>query len=317
MADQVTGSQAFIQHVHELRRRLMWPAALVLVGGIAGYLLRNPIQSWLQHPLHDKLYYTSPTGGFDFLMQLCFTTGVILALPVFICQLIYFIRPALPKDVKRYQIILVAAISTLLAAGGVAFGYYLSLPTALHFLQNIGLQGVSALIGATDYFSFVLKYLLMFAVVFQLPLVLLFIDSIRPLPPAKLWRYQAWVVVGAFVVPMLFVPEPIGQLIMALPVIILYDLSIGIIWLRHRRTPKPAKDEAVAIEVSVPTPEPVAPALPPSPPPQRTARANATIDLRAMAGGARGQREATTTAPVPHSRRARVLDLSGKSTRLT
>lgn len=187
---------------------------------------------WLQAPLHSQLYYGRVTGAFEFVMQICFFVGVCLSLPMLVYQLISFIRPALPRPVSNRLVMLVVFSSCTLTVGGVAFAYYLTLPAVLHFLRYMAGNQLDAIIMADSYLNFVITYLGVFAVIFQLPLILLFIDRVTPLTPKRLGRWRKWVVIGSFgagvILPI--TPDPLSQIMLALPVVVLYEVSIWLIW---------------------------------------------------------------------------------------
>ena len=238
----------FIEHVQELRARLAWSALVLGVGAAVGYVLRDVILDWLQAPLHATLYYTNVTGAFEFLMQACLLVGVIFAVPVLVYNLVAFVRPALPRPVSRGQIGGVVAASCVLTVSGVLFAYYVSLPAVLHFLRTIDVQHLHPLIAADSYLSFVMSYLAVFAAMFQLPLLVLFIDHITPIPPAALRKWRRWVIIGAFAAALILpiAPDPVSQLMLALPVVVLYEVSLWLVVLvhsrrhRHQASPPPA-----------------------------------------------------------------------------
>jgi sec-independent protein translocase protein TatC len=224
-------------HIRELRRRLVWSCAALLVGGGVGFGLHTQIIVFLKKPIEEPLYYSSPAGGFNFIMKVCFLLGIALALPVLIYNLIKFIQPAFEGQIRNRQVHLITFMSVLLALGGAAFSFFLMVPICLHFFANFDVAGVKPLISANDYLSFVLNNTMTFMLIFQIPLLLLFIDKIRPLPPQKLLKYNKYVIVLSLAVAALlpFTYDPLSQLVLATPGIVLYNLSIGLLWVIHRR----------------------------------------------------------------------------------
>lgn len=233
-------NQPFIQHVQELRARLAWSALVLGFGATVGYIWRDAILDWLQAPLHATLYYTNVTGAFEFLMQACLLVGILFAVPVLVYNLVAFVQPALPRPVSRRQIVGVVTASCLLTVSGVLFAYYVSLPAVLHFLRTIDVQHLHPLIAADSYLTFVMNYLAVFAAMFQLPLLMLFIDRITPIPPAGLRKWRRWVIIGAFAAALILpiAPDPVSQLMLALPVIVLYEISLWLVVLVHSRHTK-------------------------------------------------------------------------------
>jgi sec-independent protein translocase protein TatC len=258
-------SATLMDHVVELRWRLLKVIAVFLAGGAIGYLIREPIILLLQRPLGQQLYFTSPTGSFEFIMRVCALVGIVLALPVLIYQLLRFIEPALAKPLPRRLIATVVVASYLLATAGMAFSYIAGLPTALHFFMHVGTEHLKSLISINEYFRFVMSYLLIFALAFQLPLLLLLFNHISPLDPPKLRKARKWVIVGSFCIGLLMpmVPDPVTQALLAAPVIILYEISVLMVVVAHRRArrkaAKAARSEAPAVKATSepgPTPTP-------------------------------------------------------------
>jgi sec-independent protein translocase protein TatC len=199
-------------------------------------LFYEPILAWLQSPLATDLYYTTPAGGFNFVMKVAAMTGIALALPVLTYQLIAFIWPAMPKAFSVRRVITYTALSVLLALVGAAFAFYVILPGALHFFTGFQVDGLSALIAADSYLSFVTNVLITFMVVFQIPLLLVIIDRITPIDPKKLLKAEKYVVLGGLVVSF-FVPFALDlttSLLIALPIVLLYTVAIVIVVWRHK-----------------------------------------------------------------------------------
>lgn len=226
-----------LEHLHELWLRLVASVLVVCVGGSIAYFFRLTIIRFLQRPLHERLYYTSPTGSFQFVMQVCLLTGFILALPLFIYNTLRFIEPAFGRLFSRRLLLTVLCFSLLLASIGIAFGYYLTLPFALAFFNSVGTGMVHPLISVNEYLSFIVGYLATFALVFQLPLLLLFINRITPFKPGSLTRWRRHVYVAAFAISLIMPssPDPLSQVSLAIPIIVLYELSIIAIWRVNRR----------------------------------------------------------------------------------
>lgn len=241
-----TVRQPFIEHVRELRKRLFYSAAVLLVTSSIGWGLHVTLLHIIQKPLNQTLYYTSPAGGVTFIFKLCFYFGILLALPVIVYNLTKFLSPAIPKHPKRL-FFSVVIWSTLLAACGVSFGYFISLPAALHFFTTFGGDNIQSLITADEYFNFVMSYLLAFALLFQIPLIVLFINRFTPLKPGKLMKLQRFVVLLSFILAAILTPtpDPVNQLIMAAPAIVLYQVAIIIVLIINVRQKKPASPAVV------------------------------------------------------------------------
>lgn len=257
-----------IEHFRELQIRLTWATLAVIVCGGAAYSMQDTLLKVIQHPLGQTLYYTSPAGGFSFIFKMCIVVGIVLATPVILYQLIKFLGPLLSR-VSRATVVAYVIWSMDLALAGVLFSYFVSLPAALHFLANFGGEGIQSLITADEYFNFALAYLGGFAILFQLPLIVIIINKISPLKPGKMMGAQRYIILGSFMISAILTPtpDPINQAIMAVPVVLLYQISLVLVILinnkarrraaKHIRVSRPVM-AAQPVKVAVqPTPAPV------------------------------------------------------------
>lgn len=270
-------AQPFSEHFRELRQRLVYTFAALLLGSTVGYGIHGRILSLITRPLHAKLYYSTPAGGFNAIIKISILFGVIVCAPVFVYQLGKFLSPAfINHRIRAFRIVF---LSIILAVLGVLFAYYVSLPAALYFLANVDTNNLQALIGINEYLNFAFAYVAGFALLFQLPLILLFINRIRPQKPGKLMRYQKWVILVSFILAAILTPtpDPINQTIMALPIILLYQVSVGLIWFSNRRNklvvvgPAPAVPAPTAVPSAYSTAAYSSPTPFPSPVVQETA----------------------------------------------
>lgn len=222
----------FAEHIYELRKRLMWSLLFVALGAGLGYFLHDTIIWLLQQPLGEQLYYTTPTGAFSFVIKVCCVFGFIVSLPVVMYQAFSFFEPLVPVKTRR-SLVWYVLVSVLLALAGIAFAYFVSLPAALHFLVSFGSNAgdIQALITAEEYFNFVLAYVAGFAALFQLPLIITFINKVTPLKPSQLMSGIRYVILGSFIAAAIITPtpDPINQALMAGPIILLYFMSVLVI----------------------------------------------------------------------------------------
>lgn len=238
----------FYDHIRELRRCLMWSLLFVAIGAGVGYFLHDRIVWLLQQPLGEQLYYTTPTGAFSFIIKVCCVFGLVVALPMILYQIFGFFEPLISLRTRR-SILRLVIISFALACAGISFAYFISLPAALHFLVNFGDKAgdIQALITADEYFNFVLAYIAGFAVLFQLPLIIAFINRITPLKPSQLFGITRYVILGSFIVSAIITPtpDPLNQTLMALPIIFLYFVSaLMVVVVNHKSTKNRKKNVA-------------------------------------------------------------------------
>jgi len=241
--------QAIRQYLHELRRLLIICTGALVVFSTIGYSLHAQIISIIRRPLDQKLFYSNPAGGFTFVLQISMYFGIVLSMPIVMYQVIKFLRPAM-KKVNLKLIIFTIVASILLSFIGAVYAYKLSLPAALKFLTNYNSQGVEALINVNDYSKFFFAYIFGSIITFQLPLLLIFSNKVRRFPPGSLNKSQKPMIIGAIVVAGVITPtaDPFNQLLVAVPILFLYELGVVIIWRTNRKhhAANRKKDAAIA-----------------------------------------------------------------------
>jgi len=136
----------------------------------------------------------------------------------------------------RQSTFLYLGAATVLAAIGVLFAYFVSLPGALHFLTGMELKNIQAMLTVDSYLGFVMTYLIGAALLFQIPLLLLIINRFTPLKPGKLMKVQRYVIVASFIIAAVISPTPdiMNQLLFALPIIVMYEIGVVLVWLQNR-----------------------------------------------------------------------------------
>lgn len=226
----------FSEHLRELRLRLFVTFLFFVAGGVLAYLYNVPILRAIQQSLHQPLYYTTPAGAFNLAMKISLIGGVVCVLPALMYNTIAFVQPALKHKLGKTELRLMTLLTLVLAVCGGAFAYYLVVPMSLSFFRQFDVKGFQSLISATEYVNFVVNCVLIFVLLFQLPLFMLMIDRVRPVPPKRLWKLEKYVVIGSLVLALVlpFTYDPLTQFLIALPIIVLYNLSIAFIALAHR-----------------------------------------------------------------------------------
>lgn len=225
----------FRDHIRELRNRLLWWLGFLALFCLVAFHFHLFLEGLIIRPIHTKLYYTSPAGGVDFLFKIVIGFGLIPSLPILIYQLIRFLTPAVPESVAKSlpKVIFFSIILTLLS---VAFAYVVGLPIVFKFFNTFTNPQVQALITTNEYASFVINYLVLFAVLFQLPLALIIINKVFPINVRKLNRFQPYILIAFFLLAGIITPtfEPRSQLTTALPMIVLFELAVLKIYLTNR-----------------------------------------------------------------------------------
>lgn len=224
-----------LEHIQELRARFVAWFLVFLVGSFGGYLLYPRLLSWLILPLNKPLYYTSPVGGFEAVLEVSVLFGFLCSIPILVYEVLKFIQPGV-RNTPVQSVAWYVFCSIVLAVIGIALAYFFVLPKALRFLNAFGGDNLQALISTQDYFSFTSKYLLGFALLFQLPLVMLAVNTYKPLNPNQLLGWLRYVVLLSFIIAAILTPTPdvVNQTIMASPIVVLYLFSIALIWMTSR-----------------------------------------------------------------------------------
>lgn len=237
------------KHLKELQWRLMIVAFFFIAGACLAYNYQAQLIPLLLDPLHgEKLVYLNPAGGFSFIFLISIYAGMALGLPVLMQQIYSFLKPALPEAARRKSTVIIIS-SFALMIGGVAFGYFVAVPNALNFLYGFADAYVTASLTAESYLNFVIAYTIGIGIVFQIPLLLLLIHTIKPLTPGGLLKSERWVIVGSFIIAAIITPtpDPINQAIIAVPVIVVYQLGVVAILFsiaKQRRIQKRANKRA-------------------------------------------------------------------------
>jgi sec-independent protein translocase protein TatC len=235
------------EHLDELRGRLFVMLGAIAVGTIVAYAFHNHILTWLNQPLppdHRKLAAFGVAEPFTVTITVSLYAGFVLALPVVLWQLWLFFAPAVDPKVER-KVLGLAMASVVLAAAGVAFGYWLLLPRAVHFLTNYDNTHFIHLIRASSYYNFVVTVLLGIVIVFQTPLVVLGLVSVGVLSSKTLRKHRR---MGYFITAVIALalpgPDPITTLLELLPMWLLFEGSIWLAVYVERRMAKSATASA-------------------------------------------------------------------------
>lgn len=241
-----------LDHLIELRRRLLYSVlALAVCFGICFYFAR-PIFGFLARPLlqagQGTLIYTQIFEAFFVQVKVGFFAALMLAFPIIAMQLWQFVAPGLYRRERRALLPFLLATPVLFTIGA-ALAYYVAIPTALKFL--LGFQGdiggvhQEAMPAIGNYLSFVMQFLFGFGVSFLLPVLLMLLERAGILTRRQLIDGRRYAIVGAFAVAAVLTPPDIGsQFMLAVPLVLLYELSIIGIWFTERKRKREAADAA-------------------------------------------------------------------------
>ena len=234
-------SMSFIDHLEELRWRIIKIFSSIIFGGIITFFFIDFFLELLLKPLDNinsdnpiNLQVLSVQGMFIIKWSISFIGGVVLAIPVITFQIWKFISPGLYANEKGFVLPLVffSFVSFLL---GIIFSYAILIPYCLNFFASLSGETVLNNFSINHYFSFITWLLLGCGIVFQLPVVSFLLSTIGLLTPAFMRHYRRHAIVVIFILSSFITPpDPVSMLVMAFPLIILYELSIGVSWMVNR-----------------------------------------------------------------------------------
>ena len=237
--DKNNESMPFLDHLEELRWRLIKSIASVLVGAIVSFYFIDQIIELLVRPTEIlqnsmDLQVLKVQGMFMIKWGIALLGGVVVSIPVLTFQIWKFISPGLYANEKGFVLPLVffSFVSFLL---GIIFSYTILIPYCLNFFASLSGETVLNNFSINHYFSFITWLLLGCGIVFQLPVVSFLLSSIGLLTPAFMRHYRRHAIVIIFILSSFITPpDPVSMLVMAFPLIILYELSIGVSWIVNR-----------------------------------------------------------------------------------
>lgn len=254
MTDDLDESRApLIEHLLELRRRLLWSVAALAVAFFACLYFAKPIFAFLVQPLvqagQGKIIYTQIFEAFFVEIKVAFFAALMLAFPVISNQAWQFLAPGLYRNEKRALLPFLCATPVLFLSGA-ALAYYVAIPVALHFLLSFqgDLGGIQqeALPAVGNYLSFVMQFLFAFGLAFLLPVLLMLLEKAGIITRRQLIAGRRYAIVGAFAIAAVLTPPDIGsQLLLAIPLMILYEIAIIGIWITERRRAPESEKGAV------------------------------------------------------------------------
>jgi len=232
----------FTSHLDELRSRLMKSLAAVGIGFVACYFFKERLFSLLILPLRDimpegsAMIFTSLPEAFFTYLKISFFAGIFLVSPYVLYQLWKFVSPGLYKAEKKYVAPFVT-VSSLFFIGGALFAYFLVFPLGFKFFVAFGTDLIKPMLSMREYLSFSMKLLLAFGIIFELPIFMFFIARIGLVDSAILIKKRKYAILLVFVTAALFTPpDVVTQCMMAVPLIILYEISVWVVKLGEKRT---------------------------------------------------------------------------------
>jgi len=232
-----------LDHLLELRRRLLMSAAALAVAFAVCLYFARPIFAFLVQPLlragQGKLIYTQIFEAFFVEIKVAFFAAMMIAFPIIANQIWQFVAPGLYRNEKRALLPFLFATPVLFLTGA-ALAYYVAIPVALHFLLgfqgNLGGVQQEALPAVGNYLAFVMQFLFGFGLSFLLPILLMLLERAGLVSRKQLVGARRYAIVGAFAIAAVLTPPDVGsQLLLAVPLVLLYELALIGIWFTERR----------------------------------------------------------------------------------
>ncbi len=221
--------QSLREHLMELRRRLIYSVIALVITTSASFTFVNYLFIELKSraPAGVQLVFIQVTEMIEVYIRVALISGLILALPFILLQILLFIRPALkPNESRGLYVILIFATLSFLIGG--AFAYFVLIPPALKFLLTFATDIATPYIRIGDYVSLITRLVFWVGVIFETPMVIFFLIRSGLVTVQKLSRARRWVIIGAFVAGAIITPtpDPVNQTLVALPLIILFEIGL-------------------------------------------------------------------------------------------
>jgi len=217
----------FLDHLEELRSRLLKSFAAIILVTIGCYFFSKDIMVFLTKPFPYKLVFLSPAESFIIHIKISMFAGILISLPYLFYQLWQFVVPGLMVKERRY-VPSIIFFSTLFFLLGASFCYFVAVPLALDFLLSWQADNLLPFISVKEYLKFVTMFVFAFGIVFELPLMTYFLAKLGILSPQFMSKNRRYSTVIIFVLAAVLTPsgDIISQLILAIPLLILYEASI-------------------------------------------------------------------------------------------
>jgi sec-independent protein translocase protein TatC len=228
---------SLMEHLEELRKRIVHSAIYLALGFIAAWLFHDRIVELFQAPLigiHKTLMFTHPMDALNLDLQAALTAGAILASPFILYQVWLFIAPGLYQKERRFVVPFMAATIGLFLAGA-SFGYFYVLPGAIEILIVKFGHNFTPMISIEDYTGFFLSIILGLGVSFELPILIFFLAMFGIVSPQFLWKNIRYAILAVFIVAAAICPspDPTTMCIYAVPMLALYVIGIAVAWWVH------------------------------------------------------------------------------------
>lgn len=222
-----TKKNTIILHLEELRKRIIICLVTLLIASVIGFRLADDVRRLLLLPAGQiKLIYTNPAEALIVNIRVAILIGIILAMPMFIAQFLAYVLPALYKNEKKVFIPMVFAIFFMFIIG-VLFSYKVVFPFTIKFFLQFASSDLLPMFTITEYISFAIKFLVLFGTIFQLPLLFIVLGSMNVVDASMLAKSRKYIIIIIAIISAIITPpDVISQLMVLVPLCILYEIGI-------------------------------------------------------------------------------------------
>jgi sec-independent protein translocase protein TatC len=243
------GKMSFLDHLDELRRRIVYAVIAIVVGFLIACLFLTQLYEFIVTPMQaalppgQTLVYTEPTEALMLYLKMAVLAGLLIASPGVMTQVWLFVAPGLYSNEKKLAIPFVAMSSFFFVAGA-AFAHYVVFPLTWKFFQSFSSDTLTFMPRIEPAFGLYVKLLLVFGLIFQMPTLVLFLARMGVITARFLLRNMKYAILIMFIVGAVLSPgtDPVGQVLMAGPMFLLYLLSIGLAWMFGKKHKKDVEE---------------------------------------------------------------------------
>lgn len=233
----------FLEHLEELRWRVLYAIIGVFVGFLLSWIFKDfLVNSILLVPAkHASVHLQNlrPFGQLMIFLQVALISGFILSIPNVFYQLWKFISPALKEKEKKY-VTSIVIFSSICFLSGIVFAYFVMLPITFKFAAGFGTQSIENNFSIDEYYSIIISIMLASGTVFELPMLSFFLSKVGIVTPKLMRKYRRHAIVAILIVAAVLTPgaDPVAQLLLAFPLVFLYEISIFVSKLSQRKVEK-------------------------------------------------------------------------------
>ena len=254
-ADRALGKMSFMEHLGELRTRIMWSLVSVGVALVIALFITDPVMRFIALPitrLKTQLMVMTVTEGIWTYMKVALVLSIFISMPAILWQVWKFVAPGLHEHEKKYALPFVLTGSLMFLLGG-AFALVWVLPYAVPYLVSFSQErGWGTILTVANYTDFVIKFVLAFGLVFELPIVITLLAMLGVVTSSFLAKNRKYAILINFILAAIITPTPdiFNQTLMAAPMCLLYEVGIAAAWIVGRKRRQRQEEKAAADAVS-------------------------------------------------------------------